>query len=357
MRVALVTESFYPAVDGTTTTVKAVADRLIDIGHEVRIIAPGPGLSCYRRSEVVRLRTLDKPGGQVRDALASYRPDLVHVTSPGTVGRKALKHAGRLGIPSVVVQQAPVADLAAERWRTKVADRADRVLVTAPWMLDRVAALGVEAALWEPGVDTDAFTPALRDAWLHGSWSRARSPQGPLVTVGYVGSLHRRHGVRRLPELNAVPGIRPVLIGDGPQRAWLRARMPQAKLTGTLATGDLTVALATLDVLVHPGTEETCCHALREAAASGVPVVAPRAGGARDLVRPLESGLLYDPEAPHALARAVEAVAADSRRALLGVRARELATRDWRSAVDELVEQHYGPLGLRATTPVPRRPG
>ena len=96
MRIALVTETFYPAVDGTTTTVKAVADRLIDTGHEVRIVAPGPGLTCYRRSEVVRLRPLDKPGGQVRDALASYRPDLVHVTSPGTVGRKALKHAGRL---------------------------------------------------------------------------------------------------------------------------------------------------------------------------------------------------------------------------------------------------------------------
>ncbi|MEI5672093.1 MULTISPECIES: glycosyltransferase [unclassified Nocardioides] len=354
MRIALVTETFYPAVDGATTTVKAVADRLIDTGHDVRIIAPGPGLSCYRRSEVVRLRPLDKPGGQVRDALASYRPDVVHVTSPGTVGRKALKHAARLGIPSVVVQQAPVPDLTADYWRAKVADRAGRVLVTAPWMVDRVAALGVEAVLWEPGVDTDAFTPALRDAWLHGSWSRSRSKQGPLVTVGYVGGLHRRHGVRRLPELNAVAGIRPVVIGAGPQRDWLRSRMPQAKLTGALETGDLTVALATLDVLVHPGTEETCCHALREAAASGVPVVAPRAGGARDVVRPLETGLLYDPEDPHGLVRAVRAVTADRQRALLGARARELATRDWRQAVDELVERHYGVFSGREIRPTTR---
>jgi phosphatidylinositol alpha 1,6-mannosyltransferase len=344
MRIALVTETFFPAVDGTTTTVKAVADRLIDTGHDVRIIAPGPGLTSYRRSRVVRLRPLDKPGGQVRDALASYRPDLVHVTSPGTVGRKALKHAARQGVPSVVVQQAPVPDLAAGLWRTKVADRADRILVTAPWMVDRVAALGVSATLWEPGVDTAAFTPALRDPWLSRSWSRARSKHGPLVTVGYVGGLHRRHGVRRLPELNAVAGIRPVVVGDGPEREWLRARMPRARLTGTLETGDLAVALATLDLLVHPGTEETCCHALREAAASGVPVVAPRAGGARDVVRPLETGLLYDPEAPYGLVRAVEAVAADSRRALLGARARELATRDWPTAVDELVLRHYSRL-------------
>lgn len=341
MRIALVTESFYPAVDGTTTTVKAVADRLIDTGHDVRIIAPGPGLGCYRRSTVVRLRPLDKPGGQVRDALAAYRPDLVHVTGSGTVGRKALKHARRLGVPTVVVQQTPVLDLTADYWRAKVADRADRLLVTAPWMIERTAELGAEATLWEPGVDTDAFTPALRDSWLHGSWSRARSSSGPLVTVGYVGSLHRRHGVRRLAELGSVPGIRPVIIGEGPQRAWLKGRLSQAKLTGALETGDLTVALATLDVLVHPGTHETCCHALREAAASGVPVVAPRAGGARDVVRPLETGLLYDPEDPHGLVRAVEAVAADRHRGLLGARARELATRDWRTAVDELVEHHY----------------
>ena len=148
VRIALVTESFYPAVDGTTTTLKAVADRLVDTGHEVRIIAPGPGLTRYRGSQVVRLRPLDKPGGQVRDALAAYRPDLVHVTSPGTVGRKALKHAQRLGLPSVVVQQSPVPDLVADYWRAKVADRADRVLVTAPWMLARTAALGVRAHLW-----------------------------------------------------------------------------------------------------------------------------------------------------------------------------------------------------------------
>lgn len=71
MRIALVTETFYPAVDGTTTTVKAVLDRLIDTGHQVRIIAPGPGLRSYRSCEVVRIRPLERAGGQVRDALAS----------------------------------------------------------------------------------------------------------------------------------------------------------------------------------------------------------------------------------------------------------------------------------------------
>jgi len=206
-------------------------------------------------------------------------------------------------------------------------------------MVERLTEFGVDAQLWTPGVDTAAFTPTLRDQWLHDSWSRMRSPQGPLVVVGFVGSLHKRHGVRRLAELASVPGIRPVVIGDGPQRGWLEARLPDAKFTGVLHTGDLAIAVPTLDVLVHPGEHETCSHALREAAAGAVPVVAPHAGGAPDVVRNLETGVLYDTTDPRAFRRAVESVVADRRRGLLGERARELAgRRTWTDAVDELAE-------------------
>ncbi|WP_243056825.1 glycosyltransferase [Nocardioides sp. SR21] len=321
MRIALVTETFFPAVDGTTTTVKAVLDRLVDLGHQVLVIAPGPGLTTYRGCRIARVRPLDKPGSQVREAIDTFRPDLVHATSPGTVGRKALKHAGRLGVPTLAVEQSP----------TLSGVSADRMLVTSTWML------GGDRQLWAPGVDTAAFTPALRDDWLHDRWSKS----GSRVVVGYVGALRKHHGARRLLALNEVPGIRPVVIGDGPQRGWLQAHLPGARFTGALGTGDLAAVLPALDVLVHPGEQETCCHALREAGASGVPVVAPRAGGALDVVRPLETGLFYDPGDEQALARAVAAIAADRTRALLGARARELSTRTWRGAADELVERHY----------------
>ncbi|MFB9312615.1 glycosyltransferase [Nocardioides plantarum] len=344
MRIALVTETFYPAVDGTTTTLKAVADRLVDLGHTVRVVAPGPGLTTYRTSQVVRVRPLEPVGPQVRAALDQFAPDVVHVTSPGALGRKALKHTRRTGIPSVVVEQSAVLDQSADYWRSRVADRADRVLVTSDWMVHRLGEFGVEAGLWRPGVDTAAFTPALRDQWLHDSWSRARAAGGPRVVVGYVGGLHRRHAVRRLAELGSVPGIRLVVVGAGPQRDWLESRLPGARMTGPLSTGDLTIALPTLDVLVHPGEHETCSHALREAAASGVPVVAPRAGGAPDVVRHLESGLLYDPADHRAFRRSVEAVVADRHRGLLGQRGRELAAeRGWSEAVDELA-LHYTSL-------------
>ncbi|WP_240938055.1 glycosyltransferase [Nocardioides sp. JQ2195] len=337
------TESFYPSVDGTTRTVKHVVDRLVDLGHEVQVIAPGPGLSTYRSSPVVRIRPFDRPGRQVAAALTDFSPDLVHVASPGILGRKALEHAGLQGRRSLVVQQSPVPPVTADRWLRKVGARAGQVLVTCAWMRDRLAALGVDAPVWAPGVDVAAWSPSLRDPGLHAAWSRRKLEATPRVVVGHVGSLHRRHGVRRLAELAPVPGIRVVVIGDGPQRKWLTDRLPAAKFLGALAPGDLSTAMASLDVLVHPGEQQTCAHALREAAASGVPVVAPWAGGATDVVRPLENGLLFDPRSPSGFAEAVSRVAGDRQRALLGGRGRELAiARSWATAVDELVGEHYG---------------
>lgn len=348
MRITVVTETSQPASE---PTLKATTDRLVDLGHDVRLVAPAPGMTDYRRCRVDRVTPLDRRGAQVRAAIDAHRPDVVHVTDPGPLGRRALAHARRRGIPTLVVQQQAVPAGSLDRWRLRVGARADRVVVTARWHADRLAEAGVLAETWLPGVDTAAFTPALRDPWLHDRWARARSADGPLVVVGYVGGLHKRDGVRRLATLAQVPGIRPVLVGDGPQREWLAARLPGAKLTGPLVAGDLAVAMASLDVLVHPGEELTCCFALRAAGASGVPVVAPRAGGARELVRPLETGLLAPASDPLGLARAVAVLAGDGQRALMGQRARELATeRSWADAVDELVQRHLAPLAAAPTT-------
>lgn len=344
MRIALVSESFYPEVDGTTTTVRAVADRLVDTGHQVLVVAPGPGLPAYRGCRVVRV---SKPGRseQVRGALAGFRPDLVHLASPAGLGRRAAKHARAMGVPVLQVQQTPVTDLAADYWRTTTAARADRVVVTARWMRRRLADLGVPTTLWTPGVDHHAFTPELRDAAVRRNWARHGE-----VLVGYVGALRNRHDVRRLAEVTSVPGTRLVVVGEGPQEAWLRSQVPTGKFLGPLATGALALTVANLDVLVHPGTTETCCHPHREAAASGVPVVAPASGGATDVVRPLETGLLHDPDDPRGLLRALGSVVGDSRRELLGLHGRRLAEgRSWADAVDELVSDHY--LPLLATSP------
>lgn len=356
-RIAVVTETFHLAADGGTAATRHLVDELVRLGHDVIVLAPAPGLASYRGCEVVRVRTGERPGRQVRQELAEFGPDLVHVASPARLGRKALKHARKLGVPTVVVQTTPVTDLAAPAWQTRIAARADVLLTTSEWLLPQLERLGAHAAVWRPGADLDTFSPARRDERLHAHWSRvrrkdaARASGEQLTVVGYAGRLSQAHGIGRLVELADLPDLRLVVIGDGPDRRWLQKRLPAATFTGHLDSADLGRAVASLDVLVHPGEQESCCQPLRDAAASGVPVVAPRAGGAPEVVRHQETGLLCEPEDLRSLRRAVTNLAADPQRSDFAGPARALAEqRSWRTAVHELVTEHY-PRACAAYSP------
>lgn len=340
MRIAVSAEAFYPATDADTRTAKALVDHLVDRGHDVLVLAPAPGLADYRRQQVARINVREGRGAQVRTALAAFGPDHLLALSPTRIGRKALKHANGLGVPTLVVQAAPVGPLDAEVWSRSVAPRADQVVATAGWMVERCRELGSPAAqLWLPGVDTDAFSPALRDEQLHGTWARARSKSGPRVVVGHAGPLKRSLGVRRLADVARVPGGRLVVIGEGKQQTWLATQVPDAKLTGHLLEADLATALASLDVLVQPSGLETCGHLIRAGMASGVPVVAPATGGAELLLRDGDTGLLHDPRSPGALRKAVATLLADGDlRERIGRAARaEAERRDWAAAATDLI--------------------
>jgi phosphatidylinositol alpha 1,6-mannosyltransferase len=190
-------------------------------------------------------------------------------------------------------------------------------------------------------VDLALFGPGRRSRQLHDTWAGA--PGGPRVVVGFVGRLAREKQVRRLAEVGRVPGIQLVVIGDGPERPWLQTHLPGAVFTGMLGGAELARAFASLDVFVHPGTNETFCQTVQEAQASGVPVVAPASGGPLDLVTDRVSGLLYDAQDPRGLRRAVATAVGDpalcTRMVEAGLAA--VAGRSWAGVVDELVSEHY----------------
>ena len=178
-----------------------------------------------------------------------------------------------------------------------------------------------------------------RDDGLRASWTDGDLTQ---VVVGYVGSLRKRHGVRRLAEVARVPGTQLVVVGDGPQQAWLRSRLPDSvRFTGELRPRDSAVALASLDLLVQPSAaSDLLPRPPRGRGVRGAAVSRPGPAVRPTWSRPLETGLLYDPDDPVGLADAVAAVVADPRRQLLGDHAREVAVgRTWRGAVDELVRR------------------
>ncbi|MCW2848269.1 MAG: glycosyltransferase family 1 protein [Marmoricola sp.] len=359
MRVAIVTESFLPHVNGVTNTVRHTADRLLQRGHRVLIIAPGPGPTRHGQAQVVRIRSVPLPGyrsfslglpdAAVERALADFSPDVVHLASPIMVGVGGLRAARRLGIPTVAIYQTDVAAFArrygvralpVERWVARIHRRSSRTLVPSSASHRQLEALGVpNLHLWRRGVSLDLFGPEHRSVDLHRRFAKG----GDEVVIGYVGRLAAEKQVRRLVELADLPGTRLVVIGDGPLRPWLEQHLPHATFTGMLAGAELATAFASLDVFVHPGEDETFCQTVQEAQASGVPVVAPASGGPLDLIDHERTGLLYDPRDRTSLRSTVESVVADPvmRWSMAWQARRQVAGRTWVAVVDELVDVHY----------------
>ncbi len=336
MRIAIVTESFVPSVNGVTTSVCRVLECLAEAGHEAVVVAPGPAPDRWAGHEVVAL-----PGVPVRRfrmgvptpvltrLLREHRPDLVHAASPFVLGAAGLAAARSLGLASVAVYQTdmpsylarhlpprlgPGASRAAWRWVRRVHECADLTLAPSRPTLSELRAQGVpRTALWGRGVDTTLFHPGVRAQPETVALRRALAPRGERL-VGYVGRLAPEKDLDRLAELAGVPGTRLVLVGDGPSRADLGALLTAAVASspgrpnlppvfvGHREGADLARAYAALDVFVHPGTRETFGQTLQEAAATGLPVLAPARGGPLDLVDHGRTGHLYDPDVPGELA-------------------------------------------------------
>jgi len=363
LRVAIVTESFLPQLNGVTNSVRHVVDHLVSHGHAALVIAPGPGLGDYRGVPVVRTRSIATPRYKsfpvglpdqaVEKALAAFRPDVVHLASPIALGAVGLRAARRLGVPTIAVYQTDIpgfmhrygvpGEASVRRWVGRIHRRVDRTLVPSTAAYEQLQSLDVpNLHRWGRGVDLDLFGPGNRISSLHDHWARVGRKDGDRVVVGYVGRLAPEKQVRRLRELVDLPGVRLVVVGDGPEKDWLRRKLPGAVFTGMLSGVELARAYASLDVFVHTGESETFCQTIQEAQASGVPVAAPAAGGPLDLIESGLTGVLFDPADPGSLRDSVAELVrnADVRADLAARGLRRVATRGWPEVVRGLVD-HY----------------
>ncbi|MET8506680.1 glycosyltransferase family 1 protein [Streptomyces sp. NPDC004787] len=373
MRVVIVTESFPPDVNGVAHTALQTARHLVRRGHEPLVVAPAvpasePGTDADAPCPVVRVPSLPLPGyPQVRVALpsrrvaaaiAAHRADLVHLASPFVLGVRGMTAAARLGLPAVAVYQTDLAGYArtymgageAAAWRRlRVVHRAaDRTLAPSTAAARDLAAHGIgRTRLWGRGVDTERFRPELRDAALR----RALAPDDATL-VGYVGRLAPEKRVDLLAGVSRLPGVRLVVVGDGPSEPGLRSALPGAVFLGRRTGTELARIFASLDVFAHTGPYETFCQTVQEAMASGVPVVAPAAGGPLDLVAHRTTGLLVPPGDPEALRTAVASLAAapDLRAAYGRAGRAAVEGRTWEAIGDELIG-HYREV-LRERTAV-----
>ena len=359
MRIAIITESFLPRINGVTNSVCQILRYFSDRGHQALVVAPGPAPDTYAGHRVVAVGGIALPGyrsfvvglpaGRLDGLLADFRPDVVHLASPFALGAAGVAAARRLGLPTVAVFQTDIAgfarrygfrgtDRAIWAWLRRVHRHADLTLAPSSATMHQLQEHGfTRLVMWRRGVDTDLFHPRHRDERLRQTLTGGRK-----VLVGYVGRISGDKRVHLLAGIADLPSVRLVVVGEGPAARRLTARLPQAHFLGLLRGAALSRAYASLDVFVHTGADETFCQAVQEAMSSGVAVVAPSAGGPLDLVEDGRTGLFYPPDSVPALHGAVTRLAGDpDLRSTFGRRGREAVQgRTWSAIGTELVG-HY----------------
>lgn len=379
MKIALVAETFLPATNGVVNSVLRVTEELVDLGHTPVIIAPAgaPDSVTTRSGTKVEVRTvpsLDMPGYKglrisrpmvdLRPLLQDIAPDVVHLASPLLLGNAAATAADRLGIPSVAVFQTDLSGFL-RRYRLGFAaplmwaalrhvhNLSALTLAPSTATAAQLGAHGIgPVELWGRGVDGDRFNPRRRSTQLRRLNTRNRDD----LLVGFVGRLAPEKRCELLAEVSRLDGVQLVVIGDGPRRAALQKLMPRAIFTGMLRGTELGKHVASLDLLVNTGADETFCQVVQEGLAAGVPVIAAASGGPLDLVEHRRNGWLWAGDDPKVLA-AMVAARRDHRAELRQVAryARpSVEHRTWTALTEELVAHYRRVLGdLPPRKPLP----
>ncbi len=309
LRVALVTDTFAPQLNGVTRTLDRLVAALEADGGTVHVeTVTDPAAEQDPRIHRTRsipfwaypeMRISTPGAGAMAERLEAFQPDLVHLTTPFGVGIAGMLAARTLGLPTVTSYHTSypqylhhyglrVLDRIAWPWLRWFHNASRRTYAPSRWIASELTRNGVErVALWSRGVDTARFDPSNRSETLR---RRLGVPSGGAL-VAYVGRIAPEKGIdvaldamRRLA-VRWGDRVRFALAGDGPAVAGARLRAPDGTtFTGSLAGEDLGAFYASSDVLLFPSTTDTFGNVVLESLASGTPVVAADHGLAAELV-------------------------------------------------------------------------
>jgi glycosyltransferase involved in cell wall biosynthesis len=350
VRIAYFTDSLPPITDGVARTLANLVDTLLADRVEFRFfsaIQPPADLPWADRVYTVGsvpfppypLYRVALPWSFTLDQIVDrFRPDLVHVVSPTTLGMYGLSYARRRGLPVVgsfhthfvsYFRFYGVGAMEGLGWRylTWFYNQCAVTFAPSPTTARELEVHGIAPVdLWERGIDCDRFSPEHRSAAVRAG---AGAMDRPLLL--YVGRLVREKNLAVLADATALLRQRSTpfalaLVGDGPMRAELERRLPDAVFAGTQSGEALARWYASADLFVFPSTTETFGNVILEAFASALPVVGADSGGVHDLVSDGVNGLLAAPNSAEDLARCLERLLTDRLlMRLLGERARRVA--------------------------------
>jgi glycosyltransferase involved in cell wall biosynthesis len=335
---------------------------------EPLIIAPNLGeIDNYRGSRVIQVDGLPipvypelkicTPTINTYREVQAFQPDVAHFIHPIAIGASGMMMAKRMGIPTVASYHLDISSMADHYnvgflrplidYMTKTMfNWADFTLAPSKFVQNEMRGLGLDdVRLWQRGVDARAFHPGFADDAVRNRLSDGH-PEDTLLL--FVGRLSTEKQIRRLRDiLDAVPGTRLAIVGDGPDRDNLHEYFAGTNtvFTGYLRGEELSRAYASADIFTFPSRLETFGLVVVEAMAAGLPVVASRVGGIPDVVQEGVTGYTFDADDTATMIEGVRRIVSSrARLQQMGQAARAFAeTKSWDAMMDEVIA-HYEKL-------------
>jgi glycosyltransferase involved in cell wall biosynthesis len=301
MRLSIVTETFPPDVNGVAMTLYRFATGLEKQGHQIQIIRPQTeeqGILQFPNFEDIQVMGLPIPGypslrfglpspRKIQQLWKENRPDAVYIATEGPLGLSALDTAEKLGIPATSgfhtnFQQymghykLPVLRIAMAGYLKWFHNRTKATFAPSPCMVRRLELLGFEnLELLGRGVDTQLFHPSRRCKSLREEWGA--TPEDPVAI--YVGRVAAEKNlglfIKSVTSMREQhPGLKTVIVGDGPELEALRKELPFAHFAGTKQGEELATYYASADFFLFPSLSETFGNVVTEAMASGLVTLA-----------------------------------------------------------------------------------
>lgn len=393
MKIAIFTETFLPQVNGVVRTLEKIVKHLEKKGHEVKLFAIGDGEEFYSNTEVVRLEGVpfsfykelyivkpeDKFLGKLTEndisqtpiaalqalipskhskveaVLEKFKPDLIHLATPVTLGAIGVYYVEKLKLPCLStfhtdlaayapMYQVPYMEEFVNAATKMIYSRTDRILAPSRSSQKQLRKLGLKnIGVFGRGVDHELFHSSKANKAVLANYGL--SPEK--TTLAYVGRLAEE---KSIPELihsfkalkKQGKDIQVLIIGEGPARPSLENLLSDSQdyaFTGLKKGEELAELFASADIFAFPSKTETFGQVVQEAMASGLPVVGYHSPGVRDLVRDSFTGFLADDQ--DGFTRAIEKLLDSELRAKMSKNARDFAeTRSWETILDGLISEY-----------------
>lgn len=328
MRVAILTETFLPKIDGVVKSVCHLLDHLDKKGCQALLLAPEGSPESYANARVVQMSACRpffypefrfvSPLQNISPHLNPFKPDLIHVVNPFSLGKLGIMYAREHHIPLVASYQTDlpghvglwgfkILEKPVEKYLFRLHKQADLNLAPSRATQQELIRKGYHnVKIWARGINGELYTPNRRSNRMREFLSHGNN-RAPLLL--YVGRISKEKRIEMLlPIVRAIPYARLAIVGDGPLRPEMEALFAgtNTHFTGYLYDQELAEAYASSDIFVFPGANETFGNVVLEAMASGLPVVAPRAGGILDTMIDRETGFLFEREDNAAMVYAVQ---------------------------------------------------